>query len=81
MYPETPWIYSRIVPVDYWNSRDNMLRALKWLFEDKLDIANNNSYKVTSHDFINNGLSGLLRICFNLSVKQATDYYDYFIAK
>ena len=80
MYPETPWIYSRIVPVDYWDNRDNMLRALKWLFENKLDIANT-GHKVTRHDFVNNGLGGFLRICFNHSVKQATDYYDYFIAK
>ena len=59
------------VPNGYWKDEENVKEALYWLFEEKLDIENNN---VTAKDFINYKLYGLLRKYFNNSPYEAINY-------
>ena len=70
-YDPKPWLSGR-VPRGYWNYEDNIRDALKWLFEDILDIENNN-YLISEKDFKNNHLYGLCQL-FNSSPYEAINY-------
>ena len=73
VYPNKykPWEKCK-VPNSYWENEDNVKDALRWLFEDKLDIENNDN--ITIDDFIKYGLLGLFYIYFNGSPYEAINY-------
>ena len=52
------------VPRNYWKNDDNIRNALKWLFEEKLDIFKDGTI-ITTKDFKDNNLYGLLHNHFN----------------
>ena len=74
MYPDKykPWEKCCIVPKYYWNNEDNIKDALRWLFEEKLDIKNIDDISI--NDFINYKLTGLLKV-FNNSKIKVIEYY------
>ena len=61
------------VPRNYWKNDDNIRNALKWLFEEKLDIFKDGTI-ITTKDFKDNNLYGLLHNHFNGSTYEAIDY-------
>ena len=69
-YDPKPWLNGR-VPKYYWIYEDNIRDALQWLFEDILDIENNNM--ISLNDFKNNKLGGLMNY-FNNSPYAAINY-------
>ena len=57
----------------YWEDEDNVKEALQWLFEEKLDIENNDNITIALNDFDKYGLNGLVRY-FNNSPYEAINY-------
>ena len=69
-YEPKLWLNGR-VPKYYWIYEDNIRDALQWLFEEKLDIENNDM--ISLNDFQNNKLGGLMNY-FNNSPYEAINY-------
>ncbi|MBQ3420479.1 MAG: DUF4046 domain-containing protein [Romboutsia sp.] len=62
----------KIVPMGYWNNKENAIKATKWLVEEKLKLSDEEIKKQFSQKlFIENGLGGMLAICFNYSPYEA----------
>ena len=74
-----PWEFN-IVPKGYWKNKENGLKAIKWLIEDKLKLKKDELDKITKQTFLENGLSGMLSICFNnnpqIAIKEYLDKYN-----
>ena len=56
----------KCVPMNYWNDKENGIKAMKWLIEEKLkltdeELKENMSFKLLKE----NGLSSMLQHCFN----------------
>lgn len=62
------WQFSR-VPKEFWNSNENIKKAIKWLCE-KFPVG----YKISSKDFKANGLKYLLQERFNWNVEEALSF-------
>ena len=74
MYPNKFKIWEKCnVPDNYWEDDNNIKEALKWLFEEKLDIFHNNII-LTSNTFKDNRLGGLLYCVFFNSPYDALNY-------
>ena len=65
-----PWEKSKVTR-KYWDDEEHVKDALKWLFEDIIDIKSN---IITVYDFKKNGLYGLLNTNFNQSTYEAINY-------
>ena len=61
------------VPRNYWKNEDHIREVLHWLFEEKLDIFNQNTF-ITIGDFKNNNLLGLLNNNFNGIIYKAIKF-------
>lgn len=58
------------VPKNFWN-KETARDATKWLLEEKLKYSKEDiKTKINTNTFINNGLSGILRVLFKGSVKE-----------
>ena len=74
MYPNKFKIWEKCnVPDNYWEDDNHIKEALKWLFEEKLDIFHNNII-LTSNTFKDNRLGGLLYCVFFNSPYDALNY-------
>ena len=74
MYPNKFKIWEKCnVPNNYWEDDNHIKEALKWLFEEKLDIFHNNII-LTSNTFKDNRLGGLLYCVFFNSPYDALNY-------
>ena len=74
MYPDKFKIWEKCnVPDNYWEDDNHIKEALKWLFEEKLDIFHNNII-LTSNTFKDNRLGGLLYCVFFNSPYDALNY-------
>ena len=64
----------KYVPNRYWNNKENGIKATKWLIEEKLKLSDKQiKEQLSSKLFIENGLRGMLQICFNSSPYKAID--------
>ena len=70
---DKPWIHFDRVPRGYWEDDNNVRKALKWLFEEKLDIFKEGT-TISIDDFKNNNLIGLLIGIFDGSPIKAIEY-------
>ena len=62
-----PWEFN-IVSKGYWDNISNGIEAIRWLIEEKLKLTDNELKKQLSLKIFNdNGLGGMLKICFNNS--------------
>ena len=60
-----------LVPQGFW-SKEKGIEATRWLVEEKLKLSDNELIeKLSRASFIDNGLQGMLTICFNNSYKRA----------
>ncbi|MGU8987661.1 DUF4046 domain-containing protein [Clostridium perfringens] len=61
------WEFKNI-PNGFWNDKSRGIDAVKWLVEDKLNLSEEELKSCLSEAlFVNNGLRGMLAICFNNS--------------
>ena len=61
------WEFS-FVPRGFWNDKENGIKATKWLIEEKLKLNDKElKERLSKKLFIENGLTGMLNICFNNS--------------
>lgn len=66
-YPDTfnEWEVMKIVPAGFWDSKANRLRALRWLFYQKLKWNNEQITTLTNAEtFRENRLSGLFQVAY-----------------
>ena len=60
-----------LVPQGFW-TKERGIEATRWLIEEKLKLSDNElREKLSRASFIDNGLQGMLTICFNNSYKRA----------
>lgn len=69
----------KVVPQGFWDDEKNIIKATKWLIEDKLKLSNDELYTINTKAFKTNGLGGLLSKFFNGSPKKAIqEYLEYY---
>ena len=74
MYPGKFKIWEKCnIPKRYWENEDHVKEALQWLFEEKLNIFEDDT-TITTKDFKKYHLSGLLVNRFKGSIYKAIDY-------
>ena len=62
----------KMTPIGYWSSKENGIKATKWLIEEKLKLSGEELKEQLSQKlFIENGLRGMLQHCFNSSPYEA----------
>lgn len=56
-YPEEykPWEFP-YVRKGFWENKENIKEAIKWLFEERLHMDLNNTIRISKEDFYNNSL-------------------------
>ena len=68
-----PWEF-KTVGKKYWNDDQNKITAIRWLVEDKLKLTDDELKEQLSQKmFMDNGLGGMLKICFNSSPIKAIE--------
>lgn len=56
----------------FWDNKENGVKATKWLIEEKLKLSEKElKEQLSAKLFIENGLSGMLQVCFNGSPYKA----------
>lgn len=66
-----PWEFKQ-VSNNYWDDKHNGIKAVKWLIEEKLQLADEELKKILSYEiFTNYGLKGMIMQCFNDSPYEA----------
>lgn len=60
IYPNKFKIWQFKVPNNYWKNEKNVKDAIRWLFEERLDIDTNDIIRISREDFYDNGLKSLV---------------------
>ena len=56
------WEFDKRIPKNYWKNKNNIIRAMKWLMEEKYNIFIDSSRRLTTDIFRKYGLDKLLKI-------------------